>query len=404
MHEEGSGAIARTMRFEKSEKLACYSIVLSVFLVGFKYLLGTLSGSMALIADAVHSFADVISSFAVFIGIRLSKRKSRAFPYGLYKVENLISLVISLLIFGAGFEVVKTAIMQDGEMILTLVPLSIGSYLFIMTAIYAFSRYELRQGEETGSPSLIADAQQLKADLFSYLVIIGGLIGSYFYLSLDRIMTVIVAFFIGRSGWRIFVDAIRVLLDASVDFTTLDRVKTITSQDPHVREIKELRGRSSGRYKFIEMVLTLKVRSLGKAHYISKNIETRIKESIPQVDRILIHYEPEEKDTVTYAIPLEKDKASICIHFGSSPFFALITAKDNDIFNEEIVSNPYSQEEKRKGIMTSKWLIQKGVDVVLSKSSMEGKGAGYPLTDAGVEIKTVPYERIEEVVNFITHR
>ncbi len=366
-------------------------------------MLGILSGSMALIADAIHSFADVISSAAVFTGIRLSKRRSRSFPYGLYKVENLISLVISLVILLAGFEIVRKVMTQKEKVELAHAPVAIAGYLLIMVLIYAFSRYELRQGRETGSPSLIADAQQLRADLFSYTVIVGGLTGSYFHLSLDRVMTVVVALFIGRSGWRIFVDAIRVLLDASVDFTTLDRVKTITSQDPHVQEIKELRGRSSGRYKFIEMVLTMRVSGLEKAHYVSKNIEIRIKESIPNVDRILIHYEPVEKETITYAIPLQEDKALISAHFGASPFFSFITIKDCKILNEEVVSNPHSKETKRKGIMTSEWLIKKGVDVLLSKSSLEGKGAGYPLADAGVEIRVVPYERIKEVVDFITH-
>ena len=70
--------------------------------------LAFLSGSVALVADAIHSATDVISSITVLAGIKISKRKSKNFPYGLYKVENFVSLLTSLFIFLAGYEIVKT--------------------------------------------------------------------------------------------------------------------------------------------------------------------------------------------------------------------------------------------------------------------------------------------------------
>ncbi|RLB08221.1 MAG: hypothetical protein DRG50_00350 [Deltaproteobacteria bacterium] len=85
------------MSLERSEKIALLSITLNAFLTVIKYLLAFFSGSVALMADAVHSLTDVISSASVLMGIRLSKRRSRSFPYGLYKVENLVSLAMSLI-------------------------------------------------------------------------------------------------------------------------------------------------------------------------------------------------------------------------------------------------------------------------------------------------------------------
>lgn len=400
---EGTGGIAGMPGLEASEKWALYSVALSVFLAALKYALGVFSGSMALIADAIHSFADVVSSAAVFAGIRLSKRKSRSFPYGLYKIENLISVGISLLIFGAGFEIVKISVFQRETPVLARVPLSVAGYVCIMAMVYVFTRYELQQGRETGSPSLVADAQQLRADLLSYAVIVAGLIGSYVYVALDRVMTIVVAVFIARSGWGIFVGGIRVLLDASVDFATLDRVRALTLQDPNVRAIKELRGRSSGRYKFIEMVLTLKARGLEKAHYVSKKVEAAIKKDIENVDRILIHYEPEEKDTTTYAVPLQEDKGAISPHFGGAPFFALITIRGEEILEEAVASNPHFREEKRKGIMTGEWLVKRGVDVVLTKESLEGKGGAYALADAGVEMRVISWTTLDEAKNAVRY-
>ena len=90
---------------EQSEKIGIYSVALNLLLVGIKGLLSFLSGSVALLADAIHSSSDVISSATVLVGIKISKRKSRNFPYGLYKVENFVSLLSSLFIFFVGYRV-----------------------------------------------------------------------------------------------------------------------------------------------------------------------------------------------------------------------------------------------------------------------------------------------------------
>ncbi len=74
-----------------SERVAVYSIITNGCLVLIKYSLAFLSGSIALVADAIHSLSDIVSSATVLFGIRISRRKSRAFPYGFYKVENLVS-------------------------------------------------------------------------------------------------------------------------------------------------------------------------------------------------------------------------------------------------------------------------------------------------------------------------
>jgi len=86
---------------EESERIGFYSIGINILLVGIKYGLAVFSGSIALVADAIHSLSDLVSSATVLAGIKISKRKSKIFPYGLYKVENLVSLVSSLFIFFA---------------------------------------------------------------------------------------------------------------------------------------------------------------------------------------------------------------------------------------------------------------------------------------------------------------
>ncbi len=93
------------------EKVAGFSILTNIGLALFKFALGTLSG-MAIMADGIHSTSDIVSSLAVFIGLRLSQRKSRNFPYGLYKVENIIAIVSAMAIFFAGYEIVREVLFQ----------------------------------------------------------------------------------------------------------------------------------------------------------------------------------------------------------------------------------------------------------------------------------------------------
>jgi divalent metal cation (Fe/Co/Zn/Cd) transporter len=66
-----------------------------------------ISGSLAVTADAIHSLSDVVSSAIILVGIKISERPARGFPYGLYKVENLVAMASSVLILFAGYEIIK---------------------------------------------------------------------------------------------------------------------------------------------------------------------------------------------------------------------------------------------------------------------------------------------------------
>jgi divalent metal cation (Fe/Co/Zn/Cd) transporter len=88
-------------------KIASYSAGVNALVASGKAILAWLSGSSALLADAIHGFSDTFASLLVLVGIWLSKRKSEAFPWGLYKVENFVALASMGLIFLAGYEIIR---------------------------------------------------------------------------------------------------------------------------------------------------------------------------------------------------------------------------------------------------------------------------------------------------------
>ena len=372
---------------EKGEKVAALAVGIHLVLFGIKYTFSTLSGSIALKADAFHSLSDVVASSTVFGGLIIAKRKTKSFPYGLYKVENLVSVMVALAIFYAGYEIVMEAT-KGVAVELQNIWLTIASVLCIIVITYGYSRYATKVGTEINSPSLIADAKHIGVDMFASTMVLVALLSSFAGVNLDRISAFIIVFIIAWSGGKILIDGIRVLLDASLDYKTLSLAEKLILAEPQVMEIQHLMGRNSGRYKFIEADIFLKTHDLERAHFITDRIETNIKSQIKNVDRVLIHYEPSKKENLIYAVPLEyANQQRISRHFGEAPYFGLITVriKDKKAIEQKVIANPFTQVDHGKGILAAEFLNKHLVDVVITKESFKGKGPYYVFSNAAVD-------------------
>jgi len=372
---------------EKGEKVAALAVGIHLVLFGIKYTFSTLSGSIALKADAFHSLSDVVASSTVFGGLIIAKRKTKSFPYGLYKVENLVSVMVALAIFYAGYEIVMEAT-KGVAVELQNIWLTIASVLCIIVITYGYSRYATKVGTEINSPSLIADAKHIGVDMFASTMVLVALLSSFAGVNLDRISAFIIVFIIAWSGGKILIDGIRVLLDASLDYKTLSLAEKLILAEPQVMEIQHLMGRNSGRYKFIEADIFLKTHDLDRAHFITDRIETNIKSQIKNVDRVLIHYEPSKKENLIYAVPLEyANQQRISRHFGEAPYFGLITVriKDKKAIEQKVIANPFTQVDHGKGILAAEFLNKHLVDVVITKESFKGKGPYYVFSNAAVD-------------------
>jgi cation diffusion facilitator family transporter len=386
---------------DEGERLALASVLVNILVTGMKYFLGVFSGSLALLADAVHSSADLVSSASIWAGIRISRRKTKRFPYGLYKVENLVALITSGLILLGGYEIGRTVLWASQRVRAERLPYAIGGVTVIILILLAFSRYELKIARKLNSPSLEADAQHLGADLFSSCIILVGLAGTYLRVKfpLDRAAALIIVVLVVWVGLKIAVDAIRVLLDASLDFNTLNTIRDIILETPQVSKINTLTGRNSGKFKFIEADLALKVRELPKAHFVANQIEKRIKSRVSNVDHILIHYEPMEKETQVIALPVAADRVHLSEHFGEAPYFLILTVKTGDgrLLAESWLSNPFQDEEKGKGIKVSEWLVSLEIDAVVIAKSFAHKGPYYVFADNEVEMRQTEECNLKEI-------
>ena len=269
------------IHLKKGEAASKYSIIANISLAIIKGIVGVFSGSIALLADAVHSFSDIFTSLAVYIGLKLSQRKpDEKFPYGYYKFETLASLIISVIIIISGFEITIESI--NG----ILTPKPIGIPLFaisvaIISVVISFflSKYKDKVGTEIGSRALINDGQHSFVDVFSSLIV--GLV---------------VALLILYIGLKFGKEAILVFLDANLDPKTVEKIKSIATNTKGVEGVHDIKVRRSGPYVFAELHLETKNRlSIEKASQISKNLKKRIINEINDLDSITIQIEPGKK-------------------------------------------------------------------------------------------------------------
>jgi predicted Fe-Mo cluster-binding NifX family protein len=167
-----------------------------------------------------------------------------------------------------------------------------------------------------------------------------------------------------------------------------------------VTEIRSLVGRNAGRYRFLEADVALRVDDLEKAHAISHRVEEAIRSQVPHVERVRIHYEPQVRTHMRYAVPLANTHGTVSQHFGEAPFFGLVTvhAIDRKVERQEVLTNPHQAEEKAKGIRVGEWLVALKTDVVLLREDVHGRGPAYVFGDAGVETQLTKATTMAEAI------
>jgi cation diffusion facilitator family transporter len=372
----------------KVERWGWYSVAVNIALVAINAVLAIASGSLAVRAEMVHNLVDLLTAIGVLVGLKLSTRKSKAFPYGLYKLENVITVVLAGMVFFTAYEIARDALLTSATH--AEVDLWMLGGVVVATAIpLVFSHFELRAGRAANSPALIADAKEYRAHVFTTGTVFAALLAQRFNLPLDRFSALIIVVAIAKTGWDLLVDGMRVLLDASLDAETLLQIREIIIGEPAVAELKWVTGRNAGRFRFVETEIVLRVHELQKAEAITRHIESRVRQAVPFVERVLIHAEPMERTHLRYAVPLADPAGAISGHFGEAPYFALVrmSLAGGTIEEQQVLSNAFREEEKAKGIRVAEWLVALKADVVVVRESLRGRGPVYVFGDAGVEME-----------------
>ncbi len=365
---------------------ALFSIFLNISLAVIKGYFGVVANSKALLSDAIHSATDVVASMATFLGIWAANKKHPSFPYGLYKAETLATLVSSMAILFAGYEIAKSAIC--GPEFVPDVGVAIPVTIFCLIVTLAFGWAQVRAGKRLGRPALIADGKDYLADSLSTTIVLFSLVGSYFGYQLDRLGAFAVAAFVFRSGGALFLSALRELLDAAIDRDTERQIIDFVESHPLITRVKRVYSRGAGGRIIIDMDVAMKTTSHQVADKVADELEKQIVEMNPQVvfARIRPHFE--RPGILVRVTPVEGPEGAVSDHLAGAPWFKVekIDPVSGKVKERQYVENPYKDASKRKGFLVGKWLLSLKPDEIIVKSRHGGTAEAL-LEEAGVELK-----------------
>ncbi|MHC0552597.1 cation diffusion facilitator family transporter [Salinicoccus sp. CNSTN-B1] len=263
-----------------------------------------LGNSKALIADAVHSASDVLSSLAVLIGIRASRKPpDEEHPYGHGKSENVATLIIAILLIVVGFEIiynsVRSLISGPVESETTLIALYI--IIFSVVVKEALFQYKHRLGTRIKSPALIADAWHHRSDAISSLVALVGIgltiVGSAFNIPalgyLDPIASAVIAIIIMYMGYQLAKEAVSVSLEVVLnEDETQDMREAVLAVDK-VRNIDNLSARSHGSYVIIDIKIAVDARmTVEEGHHVARAVKQLLMRQFEEVQDVNVHVNP----------------------------------------------------------------------------------------------------------------
>jgi len=297
--------------FEKGRKTTIIAILTTTIFALGKAMIGVISGSIVLIADAIHSMADSVSAFFVWLGLKIAQRKpTEKFPYGFYKAENIAALIVSFLILFAGYEIIKESINRLFSQYELSIPLiAIGIALLDAIVMFFIGAYEIKVGKKINSQSLIADGKESKMHLFSSSMVLIGLFFAWFKIPyLEGIMGILISFFVFKVGIDSVKNSVFALMDVSPSKEIEEKIKKILKDISGVQGFKDLKLRKSGPFIFGEVCVKIgKTLNVKKAHEISESIENKIKR-IKLIDSFIVTILPYKTQNQKICIPINKDQ------------------------------------------------------------------------------------------------
>jgi cation diffusion facilitator family transporter len=269
-------------------------------LLGCAKLAGGLVGrSYALISDAVNSLGDVFTSVVVLLAFRVAQKPADAeHPYGHTRAEAIagsnvaVLVIVSALLVGWG---ALQGFSQQAHEVPPVWTLAIaGSNVVIKEALY---QYKIRLGRRAGSSAIIANAWDHRADAFSALAVLVGLLlvrmGGLRFLAIDEIAALIVVAVIVTSGTRLLWSSAQELMDAQAAGAFVDQIRGAAATVPGVKRIDKLWVRKSGLEYLVDIHIQVRAdQTVDEGHHISHLVKDELLNRFANLRDVLVHLEP----------------------------------------------------------------------------------------------------------------
>jgi len=292
-----------TSEDRQARQLAVANAVINVLLTIVKAVVGILSSSEALIADAVHSGADVVGSIAVIIGLRIAKKPADAdHPYGHGKAELIAASLVGGFLFAAALDVGYSSIRS------LFAPQTAPGVSAAYTALGAIVIKEIlfhlnfRIGRKIHRQSLVASAYDSRSDVYSSLAALLGILLSIagkrfdvpFLLYMDGVAGAVVALLVLKIALRVTKEALQPLMDRVIlEPTNLAPYREVIVHVPGVEHIDELRVRDHGSYVIVDVEISVHAQmTVLQGHEVAATVRRAMRTAFPRVQDVFVHVNP----------------------------------------------------------------------------------------------------------------
>lgn len=360
---------------QRGQRVAPKATFAILLLAVAKFITGYLLDSRILIADSLHSGVDVLAIFASWFGLWLASRKeSTRFPYGLYKAETFVTLLVGVLVTWAGFENLiegyrKLFLLPPHHIFPVLPVLVSGISVFVS---YLVAKMEKETSTFINSGALQAVASEAFLDIGTSLVVLAGILLSHAnVLYIEGAVVMFIALLIVRLGVKNIWMPILVLLDVNLDPKLQAEIEQKISAIDGVKDVNKVRMRQDGPFKMVGCnIATGASVSVYKAHELADKIEDRISRDYSQIESVFVHVEPAWQDTLSVVMPVKEVNgldSKIHDHFGRAPYFIILKLDPKaGVEIEVFYYNEFLGEKNRihVGVKVIKAMIMHKLDIV----------------------------------------
>jgi cation diffusion facilitator family transporter len=271
-------------------------ILVNILLSAAQIISGFFANSQALIADGIHTLADLLSDFVVlFTAQHASKAADEDHPYGHGRFETLTSIFLGIALVAVALGIGYRGILSIANPSPYVVePYALFfAFLAILSKEFLY-RYTIKAAREIKSTLLESNALHHRSDVFSSIVVVAGVGAQLFGAQhMDALAAIIVAVMISLMGLHLVKKSFAELIDTSLDQELLDKVKHHILNTGGVVAIHSLRSRSMGGMGYIDTEIRVNPRlSVSEAHYISLHLEQSVKKTFNEISDITVHIDP----------------------------------------------------------------------------------------------------------------
>lgn len=284
---------------EEAVRTSYLSLAANVLLTVGKFLAGWFGNSLVMIADAVHSASDVLSTLIVLAAVKIAgKPADSSHEYGHERFESIgaLLLAVMLAVIGVGIGLSGFEALISGNFSENPTPtlLALSAAVVSIAVKEVMYQYTRRVGEAVGSDALIADAWHHRSDAMSSVGSLIGIAASRVgFPFMDPLASVVVCAFVVGSAVKIFASAVDKLTDHSCSQDIEESMNRAITETEGVMRLDELKTRQFGTNCYVDVEVSVNPDlSLRKAHDIAEAIHEKIEHNYPNVKHCTVHINP----------------------------------------------------------------------------------------------------------------